>query len=178
MSTSKRSAPRLSYANVASTTALVLAVGGGTAYAAGLVGTDDLAKGAVTTPKLAKSAVVSSKVKNGSIQLLDLAATPMTRSVVRTESGTMAASPGSTGQTYSLNAVCNAGETVLGGGFETSPVVSVDGQPNLLAVVDRPSVNGAGVVTEGNPADGWLVTVRRNSGNTAHTLTVHVLCGS
>ena len=71
--------PRLSYANVAATLALVLALGGGTVYAAAQLGKNDvksknIAKGAVKTSDLAKNAVKSPKIKDGTIQAGDLAA--------------------------------------------------------------------------------------------------------
>ena len=71
--------PRLTYSNVAATIALVLAVGGGTVYAAVQLGKNDvhsrnIAPKAVKTSDLAKDAVTSPKIKNGTIQAGDLAA--------------------------------------------------------------------------------------------------------
>ena len=71
--------PRLTYANVAATLALVLAIGGGTVYAAVKLGKDDvksknIAAGAVKKKDLGKNAVTSPKVKNGGIEAEDLAA--------------------------------------------------------------------------------------------------------
>ena len=51
----------ITYPNVASTLALVVALSGG-AYAAGLVGTSDLKDGAVTTAKIHKRAVTVGKI--------------------------------------------------------------------------------------------------------------------
>jgi len=62
--------PRLTYANVVATLALVLALGGGTVYAA----SKNIAKGAVKGPDLANKAVTSPKVKNGALKLEDIAA--------------------------------------------------------------------------------------------------------
>ena len=67
----------LSYPNVVSTLALIVATSGG-AYAvsqlpAGSVGTPQLKTGAVTTPKIAASAVTGAKVKNGTVAKADLA---------------------------------------------------------------------------------------------------------
>jgi hypothetical protein len=59
------------YADVAATLALVLALGG-TAYAAGTVGTSDLKDGAVTTVKLHRQAVNSAKISDESVVLADL----------------------------------------------------------------------------------------------------------
>lgn len=71
--------PRLTYANVVATLALVLALGGGTVYAAVKLGKNEvksknIAKGAVKGSDLSKNAVTSPKVKNGSIEAGDLAA--------------------------------------------------------------------------------------------------------
>jgi hypothetical protein len=71
--------PRLSYADVAATIALVLAVGGGTVYAAAQIGKNDvrsrnLAPGAVKRSDLGKNAVTSAKVRNRTIREADIAA--------------------------------------------------------------------------------------------------------
>jgi hypothetical protein len=58
----------LSYANVVSTLALCLVVGGGSAYAAA-----QLAKNSVKSKHIATGAVASSDIKNRSVQLQDLA---------------------------------------------------------------------------------------------------------
>lgn len=59
--------PSLSYANVVSTIALVLAVGGGTAYASGLITTDQIAARAVTNAKVATGAVNSRTIAPGQV---------------------------------------------------------------------------------------------------------------
>src|SRR6476619_8454098 len=56
----------VTYANVASTLPLVVALSGG-AYAAGLVGTSQLKNGAVTAPKIAARAVTSTKLGSGAV---------------------------------------------------------------------------------------------------------------
>jgi len=63
---------RLSYANVVATLALVLAIGGGSVYAASEIGKNDvksknIAKGAVKTSDLAALAVTGAKVKEAAI---------------------------------------------------------------------------------------------------------------
>ncbi len=69
--------PRFTYANVVATLALVLAIGGGTVYAASELGRNDvksknIAKGAVKTSDLAGQAVTGKKVKDGTISAADI----------------------------------------------------------------------------------------------------------
>ena len=59
--------PHLTYANVAATLALVIAVGGGTAWAAQKIRTRNIAYHAVTASKVNYNAITASKVKNGSL---------------------------------------------------------------------------------------------------------------
>jgi hypothetical protein len=168
---------RTTYANVASTLALAVAVGGGTAYAAGLVDTDDLKKGAVTTPKIAKDAVVSKKIKNGSVKPADLAVPAVSDAVVRSTSFTFPEDNGATGQILTGTAVCESGEKVLSGGYGMSNNVSTGGQPNVLITEDRPATSDGSVPTAGTRPEGWYVKARRNVDTVATTVTVWVLCG-
>ena len=69
---------RLTYANVVATLALILAIGGGTVYAASKIGKNDvksknIAKGAVKGSDLGKNAVTSPKLKDGTIVAGDIA---------------------------------------------------------------------------------------------------------
>jgi hypothetical protein len=71
--------PRLTYANVVATLALVLAIGGGTVYAAVHLGRNsvrskNIAAGEVRSSDLGKNAVTGPKVKNGTIATDDLTA--------------------------------------------------------------------------------------------------------
>jgi hypothetical protein len=64
--------PRLTYANVTATIALIIAVGGASAFAAtqltkNSVGSKQLKKNAVTTPKVKKEAITAAKVKKGTL---------------------------------------------------------------------------------------------------------------
>lgn len=70
--------PKLTYANVAATIALVLAVGGGTVYAAAQLGKNvvrsrNLAPKAVKKSDLGKNAVTSPKIKNKAVKAVDIA---------------------------------------------------------------------------------------------------------
>lgn len=68
----KRLRARITYANVMSSIAVFLVLGGATAFAAGhlgknTVGTKQLKKNSVTTAKLKKNAVTTAKIKNGAV---------------------------------------------------------------------------------------------------------------
>ncbi len=60
--------PRLTYANVVSTLALFLVLGGSAAYAASKVRSGDLAPGAVHTSDVFKRAIVSGKLAQGAVR--------------------------------------------------------------------------------------------------------------
>jgi len=64
---------RLTYANVVATLALVIAVAGGTAYAANTVFSADIVNGEVKTADLANRGVTSAKIADASVALGDLA---------------------------------------------------------------------------------------------------------
>ncbi len=73
----KKLRPKLTYANVVATLALVLALGGGTVYAAGKlkknsVKSINIAKGAVKTSDIGKNAVTGAKVKNSALTGADV----------------------------------------------------------------------------------------------------------
>jgi hypothetical protein len=63
---------RLTYANVMSSLAVFLVLGGG-AYAASKIGTNQIQTAAVTTKKLAANAVKSNKISNGGVAEVDIA---------------------------------------------------------------------------------------------------------
>ena len=67
----------VTYPNLVSTLALVIALSGG-AYAAGLVGTADLKDGAVTTPKIHREAVTGTRLAPGVVDRINQAALPPT----------------------------------------------------------------------------------------------------
>jgi hypothetical protein len=76
--------PRITYANVVSTIALALAIGGGTAYAATKIGTSNIRYHAVTGSKVATNAVTASKVKNSALSGSDIRDNSITSADVRT----------------------------------------------------------------------------------------------
>ena len=120
---------RLTYANVVSTIALVLAVGGGTAYAATKIGTKDIRYHAVTGSKVAVNAVTASKVKNSALSGADIRDNSIRGADIRT--GTLEASDFAAGQlpkgdpaTSIFAAVSAAG--VLGASKNVTSVSSTD----------------------------------------------------
>jgi len=64
---------RLTYANVAATLALVLAVGAGTAYAAPLVGPNDIADNAIRARHIKSNEVLSRHIGTGQVNSSDIA---------------------------------------------------------------------------------------------------------
>ena len=87
---------QLSYANVASTLALLIAVGGGSAYAASQIRSRDIARHAVTASKLAFDAVTASKVRNSALSGKDLRNESVTTSDI--DNGTLRAQDFAPGQ--------------------------------------------------------------------------------
>jgi hypothetical protein len=63
---------KLTYANVTATLALVLALGGGTAWAASKIRTEQIGYHAVTGAKLDTNAVTASKIRNGAVRTDDV----------------------------------------------------------------------------------------------------------
>lgn len=64
---------RLTYANVMSSLAVFLVLGGGAAYAAKKIGSNELMGGAVTTTKIKRSAVTESKIKSNAVTTAKIA---------------------------------------------------------------------------------------------------------
>ena len=74
---------RMTYANVVSTIALAIAIGGGTAYAATKIGTKNIRYHAVTASKLATNSVTGSKVKSNALSGSDIRDNSVTSAEVR-----------------------------------------------------------------------------------------------
>ena len=86
----KRLRPRLSYANVVSTLALFLVLGGGAAFAAQKLTTNDIKKGAIKTKLLAKNAVKNAKIASKAVKARNIAPDSIDGSKVRNGSLTPA----------------------------------------------------------------------------------------
>src|SRR5689334_20106318 len=80
---------RLTYANVMSSIAVFLVLGGGAAYAAKKIGSHQLKANSVTTAKIKKNAVTSAKIKNGTIkgEDINIGTTPFGRVVAKLRTG-------------------------------------------------------------------------------------------
>jgi len=113
---------RLSYANVMSTVAFVLAFGGGTAYASHLVVTSsDIVDGEVKTADLAGGAVTSGKIRNGQVGGVDVAAGSIGSSHVADSSLT-----GADVLTGGLTGSDVADGTITGADLGTNTVTGID----------------------------------------------------
>lgn len=73
--TPRRALAHLTYANLVSTAALVVALGAGTAYAANTIGSPDLIDGDVQHVDLSATAVEGDRIVDGSVGHADLGAT-------------------------------------------------------------------------------------------------------
>jgi hypothetical protein len=142
----------LSYANVASSLALFLAVSGGTAIAAATIGTADIQQSAVTNGKIARNAVTASKINNGAISGTDLKDESVTGADLR--NGTVE------GQDIADGAI---GASKLAPG--TIPDPAPGGGPAAQGVVSAAGalVRGAGVAAVTSPSAGvYTVTYTRD----------------
>jgi len=162
--------PRITYANVVSTIALALAIGGGTAYAATKIGTSSIRYHAVTGSKLATNAVTASKIKTNSVSSSDVRDNTLTSADIRT--GTLQASDFAPNQLPKGDkgdpATSIFGVVATGGGltsFKNVSAISGNGTPGVgytvtigqdvskCAAVATLNGGGAGSVT-GTPTPG------------------------
>jgi hypothetical protein len=100
---------RLTYANVMSSIAVFLILGGATAFAAKKIGSNQLKGRSVTTAKIKKNAVTTSKIRHGSITTAKIAKGAVTNgkiaagSVDATKLATGFVAPGAEKLTHSAN---------------------------------------------------------------------------
>lgn len=176
----KRAGRRLTYANVISTLALCIAVGGATAVAAseiapksvgerqlrpGAVTADKLRKNSVTAPKIKALAIKQGKLSGGAVNSAKLAASAVTAEklssgAVTTEKIGNAAVTGDKVDEMSLGQVPSAAKA----DFATS---AESANPTAFAAVSQEGVVdtslskgiGAGAVKEGSEAGIYCITV-------------------
>jgi hypothetical protein len=138
--------PHLTYANVAATIALVIAVGGGSAWAVQKVRTRDIAYHAVTASKINYNAISSWKVKNNSLASKDLRDDSVTTVDIR--NGTLRAEDFGADQ-------LPKGEK----GDKGDPATSLHGTVNAAGVLSHGS--GVTSVAPGGPGE-YTVTFARD----------------
>lgn len=179
---------RVSYANVASTLALVVAVSSGGAYAAGLaknsVGSKQIKNHAVKAIDLKAGSVGGDAVANGSLTAADLAAGTVPKSlpgriVVRRVDVSLPPGPGagSPGAEVDAFATCLAGEKLIGGS------VNVGSPTGAATLISRPSgdptTNGGegDIPTDGGTFTHWKGTARTLT-NASSTMRVFAICST
>jgi hypothetical protein len=141
---------RITYANVAATLALFLAIGVGTSYAISVSG-DDVVNGSLT----------SADLKNNSVKAADIAG--LGANVVVRPGPSVTSSLITTAQ-----ATCNKGETLISGGFQT------------LGNIQTPGILYDGPGQSFGTPTSWLVIAAVPSGTQGGQLTVNpfALCAS
>jgi hypothetical protein len=175
----RRIGSRLTYANVASTLALFIALGGvsyaATTLPANSVGTPQLQNRAVTGTKLAGEAVTGSKVKDGSLRGRDFAKGEIPAGAIGPQGAK--GDPGMNGANGATNAVvrsaylsggtgqvsCAAGEKATGGGLTGESTLDIIN-------ASEPAPN------KGTPT-GWRGSIRRANGSFSSG-TVYVVCAA
>jgi hypothetical protein len=188
---------RLTYANVMSSIAVFLVLGGATAFAASSLG-----KNTVGSKQLKKEAVASSKIKDGSLQASDfkvgqLPAGPRgpqgpqgatgtvdtssfytkTQSDARFLRGTITVVAHHTiaGSTFEeARADCPSGYQAVGGGVDPSNVATMSVTNSSPNIENTPRMS---TLPNGNhaAATGWIAWVRNESA-TAGTIGVAAIC--
>jgi hypothetical protein len=133
----RRFRPRITYANVVSTIALGLAIGGGTAYAATKIGSGNIRYHAVTASKIANNAVTASKVKDSALSGSDIRDNTITAADVR--NGTLLAADFAANQ-LPKGEKGDSATSIFG-------VVTADGGLTNGKNVTNPSGTDAGVYT-------------------------------
>ncbi|WP_374455752.1 hypothetical protein [Nocardioides sp.] len=186
------------YAAVTSTVALVVALGGGTAYAAGLITSKDIKDGGVKRVDLASGAVDSAKVADGTLAARDfragqLPAGPQGPAGARGPAGPQGpAGPAGTGGELELVYVrtgplgadvgvtevylfCPDGLSPTGGGIASGGSTTALGMHGSFPFDD----SWAGPDGDGDniPDNGWAVEVN-NDGTAGTVFAAYAVCGS
>jgi hypothetical protein len=175
---------RVTYANIASTLALAIALGSGGAYAAGIaknaVGSRQIRNHAIRAVDLQAGSVTGAAVADGSLSSADLAAGTIPaaptslpgRVIVQRVDVTLPA--GTPGTPVSGFIACQAGQKLIGGS------VNVSNAPANEVLVSRPALDNIGA--GGIPDDGqtfafWKGTARDVTGG-GGTMRVFALCSA
>ena len=191
--------PRLSYANVTATIALVLALGGGAIAAfkvpkksvgtkqlkANAVNNRKLADGAVTNTKLAGGAVTGSKLVDGAVTDPKVAAGTLTAGKIasgQVVKGVVAREAVSVNQAsgafLAQDFQCAPGEQAVGGGAggTTALTRNYPAFDTFTDILASAPINANGQATaNGQVPTGWHVSMRIDSG-ASKDLRLYVLC--
>ena len=150
--------PRITYANVVSTIALGLAIGGGTAYAATTIGTSNIRYHAVTGSKVATNAVTASKVKNSALSGADLRDNSLTAADIR--NGTLLAAD------FAANQLPKGDK-----GDKGDPATSIFGVVTTGGGLTN-FKNVSAISGNGTPGTGYTVTINQNVSKCAAVATL------
>jgi hypothetical protein len=191
---------KLSYANVMSTIAVALALGG-TSYAAvklpsNSVGSPQIKASAVKASEIASSAVTSADVRNRSLLARDFALGQVPTGATGATGATgLAGPPGvqgaagpagvvgavtvqredfnlpDTGTPTGLQVGCPAGTKVVGGG-SSADLTNTDAYP----VASRPFRTSSDKPVDGETFDAWRVTYRNPTGGGDVTVNAWAIC--
>lgn len=164
----KKIRKRLTYANVMSSIAVFLVIGGATAFAAlgkNTVGTKQLKKNAVTTAKIKKDAVNGAKVKNGSLTGADINLGSLGTVPSATNASHATNADNATNATNAGNANTVAGNTIRLINFSGDPEIGPTEVLNLNGFTLTASCNAGNetVVLANGPAGSRLQTVSQDS---------------
>lgn len=170
---------RLTYANVMSSIAVFLVLGGATAFAATKIGANELKANSIKTGKIVKEAVTTSKVKNGAVTTAKIADKAITGAKLDTTSlGTV---PNATNAVNAVNAQKAAtaqnaatvnGQSVAKFATEVAEDGAAQTALNFQGVKLTASCNGGEPALEISNSSSGIITYRYEGVDTAGT-TIH-----
>jgi hypothetical protein len=142
---------RITYANVMSSIAVFLVLGGASAYAAKKIGSNEIKGNSITTGKLKKNAVTASKIKKNSITTVKIKNGAVTGPKVNVS--TLGTVPSATNATNATNLV---GQTPFSIrlGFGGSQTIASNGAVSLVAVCDQNGGNDRARILEQTSVNG------------------------
>jgi hypothetical protein len=166
----KLSSLRPSPAMVVAICALIVALGG-SAYAAGKIGSHQIKKNAVSTKKIKDGAVTGSKIANNAITGGKLAAGAV-GTVMR--QGPTTTIPGATAKSVEVN--CKPGERATGGGVYNESNV---GSLLVTSSYPLPNPSTAPATGDGQTPNGWRVWISNTlPGGSNRDVNAYVICTS
>jgi hypothetical protein len=172
---------RVTYANLVSTLALVIAVGSGGAFAAGLaknsVGSKQIRNHSIKTKDYRPGSVDGSVIADGSVGSADLAAgvlPTMLPGRIVVQRVDVALTAGTPGPPVSGFAACQPGQKLIGGS------VNISNAPANEVLVSRPALDNVangGIPDDGNTFAFWKGTARDVTGG-GGTMRVFAICSA